>query len=306
MVVTVTSGYALLPATRAPIYSATKAALHSFTLSLRRQAAAAGIRVVEVLPPLVDTPATSAVTGRKMSAEELVGRVLRDIGKGRDESLRTGRPAADPDAPRAQVHRAPGGPIMRRGKSVQAETAQPWVICRPGALRPTEQPVGRADRHIVDAGLAPAHQTLGVEFPLLVAVRAVPVAGVVAPFVLEAHRDAVAVERPELLDQAVLQLARPLPPQERDDGRRALEELRAVAPAAVLGIGRGDPFRIAGVPGVLGHSHLLRRALQREWRQRRSCHDVSFMSGGCGGIGPAAPSAMSPAGSLPPAPRCAR
>ena len=87
MVVTVTSGYALLPATRAPIYSATKAALRSFTLSLRRQAAAAGIRVVEVLPPLVDTPATSAVTGRKMSAEALVGRVLRDIGKGRDESL---------------------------------------------------------------------------------------------------------------------------------------------------------------------------------------------------------------------------
>jgi uncharacterized oxidoreductase len=87
LIVMITSGYALLPATRAPTYSATKAALHSFTLSLRRQAAPAGIRVVEVLPPLVDTPATRAVAGRKMPAPALVERALRDIARGRDESL---------------------------------------------------------------------------------------------------------------------------------------------------------------------------------------------------------------------------
>ncbi|HET7879943.1 MAG TPA: SDR family NAD(P)-dependent oxidoreductase [Acetobacteraceae bacterium] len=87
MVVMITSGYALLPATRAPTYSATKAALHSFTMSLRRQVAPAGIRIVEVLPPLVDTPATRSVTGRKMPAPALVEAALRDIGRGRDESL---------------------------------------------------------------------------------------------------------------------------------------------------------------------------------------------------------------------------
>ena len=37
MIIMVTSGYALLPATRAPTYSATKAGLHSFTMALRRQ-----------------------------------------------------------------------------------------------------------------------------------------------------------------------------------------------------------------------------------------------------------------------------
>jgi short-subunit dehydrogenase involved in D-alanine esterification of teichoic acids len=46
-----------------------------------------GIRVVEVLPPLVDTPATRAVKGPKMSADALVDRVLRDIDRGRDEIL---------------------------------------------------------------------------------------------------------------------------------------------------------------------------------------------------------------------------
>ena len=85
MIVMVTSGYALLPATRAPTYSATKAGLHSFTTALRRQLRGVGIRVVEVLPPLV--PATRTVRQRKMSPETLVGRVLPDIERGRDEIL---------------------------------------------------------------------------------------------------------------------------------------------------------------------------------------------------------------------------
>lgn len=54
-VVNVTSGLALVPLAGVPVYSATKAALHSFTLSLRHQLAGTAVRVVEVLPPAVDT-----------------------------------------------------------------------------------------------------------------------------------------------------------------------------------------------------------------------------------------------------------
>ena len=87
LIVMITSGYALLPATRAPTYSASKAGLHSFTMALRRQLSGVGIRVVEVLPPLIDTPATRDVRRRKMSPTTLVDRVLRDIRQGRDEIL---------------------------------------------------------------------------------------------------------------------------------------------------------------------------------------------------------------------------
>jgi uncharacterized oxidoreductase len=87
LIVMITSGYALLPATRAPTYSASKAGLHSFAMALRRQLSGAGIRVVEVLPPLIDTPATRAVRRAKMSPGALVDRVLRDIRHGRDEIL---------------------------------------------------------------------------------------------------------------------------------------------------------------------------------------------------------------------------
>jgi uncharacterized oxidoreductase len=87
LIVMISSGYALLPATRAPTYSASKAGLHSFAMALRRQLRGVGIRVVEVLPPLVDTPATRSARRPKMSTGALVDRVLRDIQKGRDEIL---------------------------------------------------------------------------------------------------------------------------------------------------------------------------------------------------------------------------
>jgi len=87
VVVMISSGYALLPATRAPTYSATKAGLHSFSLSLRRQLKPAGIRVVEVIPPLVDTPRTKSASGKKMPVATLVELSLRGIGSGRDEIL---------------------------------------------------------------------------------------------------------------------------------------------------------------------------------------------------------------------------
>ena len=54
-VVQVTSGLAFVPLAGAPVYCATKAALHSFTRSLRHQLAGTSVRVVEVIPPAVNT-----------------------------------------------------------------------------------------------------------------------------------------------------------------------------------------------------------------------------------------------------------
>ena len=80
-----------------------------------------------------------------------------------------------------------------------------------------ETTLGARDRYVVDASLAPSHQAVLVKLPLLVAVRAKPVVGVVVPLVLEANRDAVVVERPKLLDEPVIELFRPFALEEGDD-----------------------------------------------------------------------------------------
>jgi len=54
-IVNVTSGLAFTPLAIAPVYSATKAALHSFTMSLRHQLANTSVEVIEVAPPAVNT-----------------------------------------------------------------------------------------------------------------------------------------------------------------------------------------------------------------------------------------------------------
>jgi uncharacterized oxidoreductase len=54
-ILNVTSGLGFVPMARVPIYSATKAALHSFTLSLRHQLSHTPIQIVEIIPPAVNT-----------------------------------------------------------------------------------------------------------------------------------------------------------------------------------------------------------------------------------------------------------
>lgn len=55
VIINVTSGLAFNPGAFASVYSATKAALHSFTQTLRYQLSSTNIKVIEVAPPAVNT-----------------------------------------------------------------------------------------------------------------------------------------------------------------------------------------------------------------------------------------------------------
>jgi uncharacterized oxidoreductase len=56
VLVNVSSGLAYVPFSQAPVYSGTKSALHFWTLGIRPQLKPHGIKVIELLPPVVDTP----------------------------------------------------------------------------------------------------------------------------------------------------------------------------------------------------------------------------------------------------------
>ncbi len=54
-IINITSGLAFAPLAIVPIYCATKAAFHSFTLTLRHQLSQTPIKVIEIAPPAVQT-----------------------------------------------------------------------------------------------------------------------------------------------------------------------------------------------------------------------------------------------------------
>ncbi|MDD1757252.1 MAG: SDR family NAD(P)-dependent oxidoreductase [Methanotrichaceae archaeon] len=54
-IINISSGLGFIPLAIMPVYSATKAAIHSFSMSLRHQLRNTPIRVFEVIPPTVDT-----------------------------------------------------------------------------------------------------------------------------------------------------------------------------------------------------------------------------------------------------------
>ncbi|HEY5721733.1 MAG TPA: SDR family NAD(P)-dependent oxidoreductase [Allosphingosinicella sp.] len=83
----ISSGYALVSPRRAPTYGAAKAGLHGFAEGMRRQLEPQGIHVLEVLPPVVDTPATAHREVRKVSPEDVADATLDALAARRPTAL---------------------------------------------------------------------------------------------------------------------------------------------------------------------------------------------------------------------------
>jgi uncharacterized oxidoreductase len=89
-IVNISSGLAFTPLAVVPVYCATKAAIHSLSLSLRHQLRKTSVRVFEVAPPIVAT----ALGGERsrpadgddvMSAEAVAAGVMKAVAKNRYE-----------------------------------------------------------------------------------------------------------------------------------------------------------------------------------------------------------------------------
>ena len=78
-IINISSGLAFTPLADVPVYSATKAAFHSLSLSMRHQLRKTPIRVFEIAPPMVAT----ALSGQRPRPEEAELYMLaEDVAKG--------------------------------------------------------------------------------------------------------------------------------------------------------------------------------------------------------------------------------
>lgn len=91
LIVNVSSGLAFVPLALSPVYSAAKAGLRAYTRCLRAQLAGTGLRIVELAPPLTETPLFNTdfrnrMKGQKgMAVDRLVRDALAAIEAGRTE-----------------------------------------------------------------------------------------------------------------------------------------------------------------------------------------------------------------------------
>jgi uncharacterized oxidoreductase len=86
----VSSGLAFVPIAVFPVYCATKAAVHSFSLSLRRQLRDSNVKVIELIPPYVATElggASVAPAGalRQMPLETFIAETMKELADDEDE-----------------------------------------------------------------------------------------------------------------------------------------------------------------------------------------------------------------------------
>jgi uncharacterized oxidoreductase len=89
-VINIGSGLAFMPMPSTPIYNATKAAVHTYSLVLRQQLKGTSVEVVEIVPPLVDTNLNREArdaAGQKfrgVSVQEYIPTVVKGLEDGVD------------------------------------------------------------------------------------------------------------------------------------------------------------------------------------------------------------------------------
>lgn len=76
-VVFVSSALYIAPKRSAPVYCATKSAIHTFARALRYQLEGSPVKVFDIIPPLVDTAMTASRASGKISPDHLAATFLR-------------------------------------------------------------------------------------------------------------------------------------------------------------------------------------------------------------------------------------
>lgn len=128
---------------------------------------------------------------------------------------------------------------------LHAQLGQSRVVIRPATQWPMKESLLFFDGKIVDTAVPDSRQARVIELPILIAVRPMPLSGIVVRLIGEPHSDPVPIERPELFDETVVELRGPLPFEKSKDFGTPMKELGTVAPEAVSCVTKRDSVWVA-------------------------------------------------------------
>jgi uncharacterized oxidoreductase len=85
-IINVTSGLSFAPLAKTPVYSATKAFMHSFTLSLRHLLKPQGIEVIELVPPALNTDlGGKGLHDHAPPVSDFIEAIFKQLHEGKDQ-----------------------------------------------------------------------------------------------------------------------------------------------------------------------------------------------------------------------------
>lgn len=147
--INVSSALAYVPLPCLPIYCATKAAIHSYTQSLRFQLEDTGVEVIELMPPAVRTEMTADLPDEGLTlitTDKLVALSIASLKRGAIE-VRPGQSAqlallrrVAPDFINRQLWKAPG--LLFHWDRLQVDAT--WCPMSPQMTAPIKGPVAEA------------------------------------------------------------------------------------------------------------------------------------------------------------------
>jgi uncharacterized oxidoreductase len=94
LIANVTSGGAYIPQPFAPLYSACKAALHSYTVNLRFSLAGTPCKVIEIIPPAVRTALAGPNATHGVSLDDFCNTIFADLNAGECDEMGYGMTAS--------------------------------------------------------------------------------------------------------------------------------------------------------------------------------------------------------------------
>jgi len=93
--------------------------------------------------------------------------------------------------------------------NLKAQCAESGVLVWASTQRPMKLAIGGQDWEFIDTRVSGIHQPQIIEFPILVPIGTVPVAGVIVIFIGKSNSNPVLPECPQFLDEPIIQLPGP-------------------------------------------------------------------------------------------------